>query len=68
MIVEKRMRIYQYGHILDINCGTIIHTRNYRTNGIYIAGKTPGKYQIKCTLMCEEYIEPQVEYIDFVVE
>ena len=33
-----------------------------------LSGKSPGKYQIKCTLMCEEYIEPQIEYIDFVVE
>ena len=68
MLKESHSDYEINGHILDINCGTIIHTRNYRTNGIYIAGKTPGKYQIKCTLMCEEYIEPQVEYIDFVVE
>lgn len=68
MLTESHSDYEINGHILDINCGTIIHTRNYRTNGIYIAGKTPGKYQIKCTLMCEEYIEPQVEYIDFVVE
>lgn len=54
--------------IIDIDCGTIIHTKSYWKRGIYLVGKNPGKYQIKCTLMCEEYIEPQVEYIDFVVE
>lgn len=57
-----------YDHTVDIECGTIIHTKSYWKSGIYLVGKTPGKYQIKCTLMCEEYIEPQVEYIDFVVE
>lgn len=30
-------------------------------------GKKAGHYQIKCTLMCEEYEEPQVEWIDFEV-
>ena len=57
-----------YDQTVDIECGTIIHTKSYWKSGIYLVGKTPGKYQIKCTLMCEEYIEPQVEYIDFVVE
>lgn len=40
----------------------------YARRGIYVVGKHPGQYQIKCTLMCEEYTEPQIEYIDFVVE
>ena len=54
--------------IIDIRCDMILHRKEYRSEGTYIVGKTPGKYQIKCTLMCAEYIEPQVEYIDFVVE
>ena len=43
------------------------HTKSYWRRGIYLVGKKSGKYQIKCTLMCEEYEEPQIEYIDFEV-
>lgn len=65
---EQQSDYETYDQIIDVDCGTIIHTKSYWDRGIYIVGKTPGQYQIKCTLMCEEYIEPQVEYIDFVVE
>ena len=68
MPIEAQSDSETYDQTIDIDCGTIIHTKSYCKRGIYLVGKTPGKYQIKCTLMCEEYIEPQVEYIDFVVE
>ena len=48
--------------IIDIRCDMILHREAYSAGGTYIVGKTPGNYQIKCTLMCAEYIEPQVEY------
>lgn len=57
-----------YDNTVEIDCGTIIHTKNYWHRGIFLVGKKPGKYQIKCTLMCEEYREPQTELIDFIVE
>ena len=57
-----------YDNAIEIDCGTVIHTKNYWHRGIFLVGKKSGKYQIKCTLMCEEYREPQTELIDFVVE
>lgn len=57
-----------YDNMVDIECGDIIHTKAYWKRGIYLVGKKPGKYQIKCTLMCEEYEEPHIEYIDFEVQ
>lgn len=57
-----------YDNMVDIECGDIIHTKSYWKRGIYLVGKKPGKYQIKCTLMCEEYEEPHIEYIDFEVQ
>lgn len=57
-----------YGQTLEIDCDTIIHTKSYWRRGIYLVGKYPGKYKIKCTLMCEEYEAPQIGYIEFEVE
>ena len=68
MSSETQSDCKTYNQIIGFDCGTIIHTMSHWERGIYLVGKTPGKYQIRCTLMCEEYIEPQVEYIDFVVE
>lgn len=68
MLPESRSSYKMYVQNIAVDCGTIMHTKSYWERGIYIVGKSPGKYQIKCTLMCEEYIEPQIEYIDFVVE
>lgn len=68
IIAEGRKDYNLYGSSLDIECGTIIHTKSYWRRGIYLVGKKPGRYQIKCTLMCEEYEEPHIEYIDFEVQ
>lgn len=68
MLTKSKFNYEVDNQIINIDCDMILHTKNYRRRDIYIAGRCPGKYQIKCTLMCEEYIEPQVEYIDFVVE
>lgn len=68
-VIAKRNNDYiLYNQTIDIDCGTIIHTRSYWRRGIFLVGKKPGKYQIKCTLMCEEYTEPQIEFIDFEVQ
>ena len=68
MLTEEPSDCEKHEQISDVDCGTIIHTKSYWKRDIYLVGKTPGQYQIKCILMCEEYMEPQVEYIDFVVE
>ena len=67
LIASQNANYKCFNHTLEINCGSIIHTRNYWQRGIYLVGKKPGQYQIKCTLMCEEYQEPQIEWIDFEV-
>lgn len=54
-----------YEHTLEINCGTVVHTKSHLTRGVFLVGKKPGKYKIKYSLMCEEYREPQVGWTDF---
>lgn len=67
MIINPNDKCECFDHTLEVNCSSLIHTRSYRQRGIYLVGKKAGHYQIKCTLMCEEYEEPQVEWIDFEV-
>lgn len=68
LIAEGNKDYSLYDNTVDIDCGTIIHTKKYWRRGLYLVGRKPGKYQIKCTFMCEEYEGPQVEYIDFEVQ
>lgn len=68
VIADNNKDYHIYDRTIDIACGTIIHTKSHWRRGIFVVGKKPGKYQIKCTLMCEEYSEPQIEYIDFEVQ
>lgn len=65
LIASQNANYKCFNRTLEINCGSIIHTRNHKQRGFYLVGKKPGRYQIKCTLMCEEYREPQIEWIDF---
>lgn len=67
LIASQNANYKCFNCTLEISCGSIIHTRNHKQRGIYLVGKKPGQYQIKCTLMCEEYQEPQIEWIDFEV-
>ena len=67
MIINQNDKCECFDHTLEVKCSSLIHTRNYRHRGIYLVGRKAGHYQIKCTLMCEEYEEPQVEWIDFEV-
>lgn len=68
VVFSEEKRSYRISNnTLYFECESIIHTRNCCSRGIFLVGKKAGHYQIKCTLMCEEYKEPQIEYIDFEV-
>lgn len=54
-------------NIVEINCDKLIHSYISCKNDVYLVGRKPGKYKIKCSLMCEEYEKPVVKYIDFEV-
>ena len=54
-------------NIVEINCEKLIHSYISFKNDVYLVGRKPGKYKIKCSLMCEEYEKPVVKYIDFEV-
>lgn len=42
-----------------------MHSKCYHEHNVYLVGTTPSAYKIKCVLMCEEYTEPVVKFIDF---
>lgn len=54
-------------NIVEINCDKLIHSYISCKNDVYLVGRKPGKYKIKCSLICEEYEKPVVKYIDFEV-
>lgn len=52
-----------YDHVLDIRDGQIQHYDLSWHRGIYIVPTAKGKYQIQCSIMCSEYIEPEIKII-----
>ena len=46
----------------------LLHTHTKEIAEYSIAAIKPGDYQIKCTIMCEEYTEPVEQIIDFHVD
>lgn len=46
----------------------LLHTHNKCIEGFNMAVLNPGKYQLKCIIMCEEYTKPIEQYIELIVE
>ena len=46
----------------------LVHTENDNFPGIYIVPLETGEFRIKITVMCSEYLEPEVQYIDVICE
>lgn len=44
----------------------IVHTKSDYMKGVYIVPLVEGKYRIKATIMCAEYKEPDIKYIEVV--
>lgn len=52
------------GHSVELESVQIQHYNLAWFEHIYIVPTAKGKYQIQCTIMCSEYMEPEVKYIE----
>lgn len=56
-----------YDHAVDIENVQIQHYDLAWYRGLYIVPTAKGKYQIRCSIMCSEYIEPEIRAIEIEV-
>lgn len=52
----------------DIRIDKIIHTDSESIKEFYFVPSKKGTFQVKCQIMCEEYLRPDVQYFTFHVE
>ena len=48
-----------------IECNQLPHKDDAEFDGIYIVPARKGKFKVSVSLMCSEYIEPEVRDIEF---
>lgn len=64
--LNKKCTIHDRKIVIEVD--NLMHSKCYHEHNIYLVGTIPGEYKIKCILMCEEYAEPDVRFIDFTVK
>lgn len=63
--VSESMDVYD--HAVNIENAQIQHYDLAWYRGLYVVPTTKGKYQIQCSIMCSEYIEPEIRVIEIEV-
>lgn len=62
-LLNKKCVIHDNKIVIELDA--LMHSKCYHEHNVYLVGTTPSAYKIKCVLMCEEYTEPVVKFIDF---
>lgn len=55
-------------NVAEISFRSILHSKNDFIKGLYLAATKPGKYVLECSILCEEFTEPDIQHITIIAE